>query len=506
MTADRRDDGLVLPIVLVIVVVLGAVIAAVATYATTTLRYGQIVEQSADRLAAANGALDNALEALDREASLCALTTLANGGYEYDLLAPTAAVSSINGINPRIGCRTVGGTVTGVEEFAVVITGDSGTGQRSGALLTIDGSSTPRKLIDGPVFMDRPPEEPSTIDLRAAATVQNGDLWYRRSTCPGTVSVPLFPAGPHDLLITPAGYGIRCITAPSWMSLFQAARPSENAVAGLPLSPAPDTTSVVGCTVWSPGRYTAPPALGAYNYFRSGTYHFDGMGNWSISNAYALFGWPGPTGPSIPGKGKTSGPPDTLADNPCVGAWENDPDRGGATLYLGGDTRITIGANGALEISGRDQGGQLVALHALETTAAPSIVHGDAPIGGTAGSRRLVRVDSGGNKQIALRGLLWAPYGSVQLDNVSNEAVAALTGGAVVGELFLQAPASATNLVVGRGSTPADRRLEFTATATSADGGTTQVRAIVTYRDGEYALESRRVMCTTPDDPDAAAC
>ena len=64
-----RDSGSILPIVLVIVVVMGMVTVAVANYASTTLRYGQVVEQSADRLASVNGALDNALEAVDRRAS-----------------------------------------------------------------------------------------------------------------------------------------------------------------------------------------------------------------------------------------------------------------------------------------------------------------------------------------------------------------------------------------------------------------------------------------------------
>lgn len=499
MSGRRDDRGVILPLTLVIVIVLGAVIVAVATYASATLRYGQVVEESADRLAAANGAMDNALEALDRNASLCALTTLANatGGYEYDLLSPTAAVSTINGVNPRVRCRTIGGAVTGVEEFALILTGDPGTGARGGAILNIDGSTTPRKVVNGPVFMATRPVEPSTIALDAPLTIQDGDLWYGRPTCPAPdVSVPLFPAGPHDLLINPAGYGIRCIQTPDWESLFAAARPSEAAVASGLGAPATPTVDSAGCTVFSPGRYTSAPTLGDYNYFRSGNYYFENVGNWTLANSYALFGWPGATGPGIPGKGN-----DTIGSNPCVGAWESDGDQGGATVFLGGNSRITIGANGALEVSGRDQAGQFVAVHALETAGVPSIVHGDDPVG-LPFPTRLIAIGSGGNKQISIQGLLWAPFASIEFDNVSNEAVAALTGGAVVGEVFLQAPASATNFLVGRGGTPADRRLEITSTAVSANGGETSVRAIVTYRDGDYALESRRVLCITPDDPD----
>lgn len=489
--AADRDHGLVLPIVLVVVLILSIVVVAIADYASSTLRYGQVVEQSADRLATANGAMDNALESLDRGSSPCVLTTLANAGYEYDMLDPAAPVNAINGINPRVRCQSIGTATTGVEEFAVVLTGDPGTGTRSGALLTVNGSTTPRKVIDGPVFMAQRPNIADSLDLNAPLTIQNGDLWYPRTDCPASdVNVAT-----GDLSITPSGFGVRCLeTSPAtWNALFASARPDQNIVVN-PVNPAPAPPNPAGCTVWSPGRYTTAPALAnnSYNYFQPGTYYFDNVGNWTIERAYALFGWPGPTGPTVPGYGN-----DTLANNRCVGAWESGT-QAGATLYLGGNSRITIGANGALEITGSDQSGRFVALQALESAGTPSSVQGDAV--------PLVDIGSGSNKQISLRGLVWAPYASLRFDNVSNDAVAALTGGAIVSELSIQAPASATNFLIGRGNTPTTFRLRFTATANSPQGGRTVVKSIVTYRDGAYGLESRRVTCTTPDDPDAGLC
>ncbi len=506
MSRRRRDDGVILPLTLVIVIVLGAVIAAVATYASATLRYGQVVEESADRLVAANGAMDNALEALDRNASLCALTTLANAadGYEYDLLSPTAAVSTINGVNPSIRCRTIGGAVTGVEEFALILTGDPGTGARDGAILNVAGSNDLRKVIDGPVFMGESPR-PQSVSLSTKLTIQDGDLWYGSPTCPGPVSIPLYPNGNQNVLITPAGYAVRCIETTHWDALFASARPSEAAVVGLAL-PEKGPEDIAGCTVWWPGSYSVAPAVAnnSYNYFRSGDYYF-ASGNFTLDHAYALFGWPGPTGPGIPGKGKTSGGNDTLAENPCRGAWESDDDQGGATIFLGDDARITVGQRSALEVSGRDQAGRLVAVHALEVEGTPSMIHGDNPAGPLPLPTRLIAVTALGNqKQVSVQGLIWAPFASIELDNIANDAVAALTGGAVVSEIFLRASNSATNVLVSNGSTPADRRLEITGTAVSANGGETSVRAIVTYRAGDYALESRRVMCITPDDPDTS--
>lgn len=502
---SRRDSdsGVILPIVLVVVVVLAVVIIAVATYTTTTLRYGQVVERSADRLATANGAMDNLLEEIERGKSLCTLTTLANTGYEYDLLDPAAAVPAINGVNPRVRCQTIGGPITGVENFALILTGDPGTGVRSGALLTLDGSSTPRKVISGPVYMAQRPNSSDTLDIKAAFTIENGDLLYSRPTCPAPdVSVPLYPSPPHDLLITPQGFGVVCLEAPNWNALFGSARPSEAAVTPLAPAPAPDNTTVPGCRIFSPGKYTAPPALAAYNYFKSGNYYFENVGKWTIANQYALMGYPGAAGPGIPGKGN-----DTISNNTCVDAWTvHEPDTGGATLYLGGTSRIEVANNGALEVSGRDQAGQFVAIHALGVAGVPSTIQGDDPVGPLPFPTRLIQLDPGGNKQISIQGLLWAPFASVQFDNVSNQAVAALTGGAVVSEIFLQAPASATNFLIGSGGSPGTNQLELTTTATNDNGAATRVRAIITYRGNDVALESRRVMCLTPGDPDPTTC
>ncbi len=490
MKSQHRDRGVILPITLVIVVVLAVVVAAVATYASATLRYGQVVEQSAERLAAANAGMDSALEALGRNASLCALTTRANSVYETDDL-PT-----INGITPSVRCRTIidsgHGPVTGVEEFALILTGDRGTGSRDGPMLWVRPAPTTRKVIDGPVFMDLPPST-TNINLAAPLTIQNGDLWYRHPTLPCPTPGPVEPSG---LLITPAGYDIRCAAATNWRDLFSSSKPPESAVIGLPDATPDPPFDPAGCKVFSPGRYSTRPVLGAYNYFESGDYHFDNIGEWEITDAYALFGWPGSTGPGIPGRGT-----DTIAANICVGAWEADSAGGGATIFLGGNSRIKVNGAGSLEVSGRDQGGRHVALMALEDAPRTSTVQGD-----DAGNLRLLKLGSGLNRQVSINGLVWAPFASVAIDGVSNAAVPVLRGGAVVGELHVGATADATNLLVSNGNTPAVRKLEFTSTAVSPNGGETQVRAIVTYRDGDYALESRRVMCITPDDPDPAAC
>ena len=72
-TAPKSDEGSILMLVLVFSVSLALVVVALATYASTTLRLGQVAERSSDRLASANGAMDSALEDLERGVGPCML-------------------------------------------------------------------------------------------------------------------------------------------------------------------------------------------------------------------------------------------------------------------------------------------------------------------------------------------------------------------------------------------------------------------------------------------------
>jgi len=249
------------------------------------------------------------------------------------------------------------------------------------------------------------------------------------------------------------------------------------------------TTDSLGCNIWSPGRYTSPPVLSnhSYNYFKSGNYYFDNLGMWDIDSAFVLMGWPGSSGPGIDGPDSH----DTFANNPCRSAWTEPANQTGATLYLGGNSNVRVSQNATLEISGKAQGLYNVGIQALEGPGA-STVRGDQTI---------VSTGSGSNKQISVQGLVWAPYASFVFDLISNDAVAALTGGAVVGELSAGASASANNFVISVDTQPTTSVLNLTATA--ANGGTTSVRAVLDVRtsgvSSSYGIRSRRVVGLTPE-------
>ena len=495
-TADR---GAILPLVLVVVVVMALVIVALADYSSTTLRYGQVVERSADRFTAAEGAIDNVLEAIDRNASLCTLSTLPNqsGGHTFPL------GYEINGIEPMIECRSIGTNITGVEEFSLILTsrGDLNDPLPEPVLgdalinFTEGGFGSQRKVIDGPVYMARPPNNTAAVDTLAFAgqplRIRHGDLWYSPDTaCPDPLAIE-----PSPLSIGPAGYDQRCVTD-GWITLFDAAEPTEPSIGSFGVAPPADITGP--CHIWEPGRYTAPPNLSGsdYHYFTSGDYYFDFPGfnaEWAIDNAWVLMGKPGAAGPSLLSHNTQPAP----TPHPCAAAWQDDAASiPGATIYLGGPSRIDVGTNGTLEVIGRDRlgDGRRLALQALATQNATTLLN-DTP--------RLIRADSStsARSRITIDGLVWAPSNSVELRRVDNEATPALRGGAVLGELHIGAPSAATNVLVTPGRTPQTRRLEITATATSPTGGTTEVVAVINYRDGDYALLSRRVRCITPDTP-----
>ena len=486
---DERDRGSVLPLVLVFSVALALVVGALATYATSTLKLGQAAERASDRLASANGAMDSALEDLERGVGPCLLF-----GQDYTI------TDTVNDLTSEVECTWVGGRFNVGDLFAVVMTG-AGAG-RGGPLLNVTNggsSANAEKIFEGPVYIADTPRADGTdpsMQMSATLSVKNADLSYSTSDC-GSAT----PSMPSLLSIIPVGYGTQCYqepwSDPEMFGSFTPPEPGINAT-NFPNQPAtnPPVTDSSGCRIWSPGTYTSPPSLDnqSYNYFRSGDYYFNDIGNWNLSSAFTLFGYPGATGPGIDG----FKPGDTFANNPCNNAWSNDPDLSGATLYLGGNTQITVDQNSTFEVSGRERSGQNIAVQALRASGSgrnPSTIEGD---------QRIITTGPGTNKQMSIQGLVWAPYAALEFDLISNDAVAALTGGAVVSELTAGASANANNFLIRVATKPADKILNLTTTAASPNGrGSTSVRSVVrVQRDGaatSYAVESRRIIGLTPE-------
>ena len=167
----------------------------------------------------------------------------------------TAFPPVINGAETEVTCQRVGGTAGDTQGWSVIVTGGtSGTGE----LMTQGGIA---KTFGGPVFM----YDPDRIDLSGGdLTVENGDMWWTDPDC-ATATFPTI----NDLHFTPAFLRGPICTPSTWNQMFTA--PPANVPTN---SPAPPVMSGQ-CKVFSPGKYTSSPSLGANNYFRAGEYYFE---------------------------------------------------------------------------------------------------------------------------------------------------------------------------------------------------------------------------------------
>lgn len=487
--AHPSDRGTILPLVLVVSVVLSVVVVAIASYTMSTLRLGQVVEDSSDRVAAAEAGLDWALDRYQRGLTTCDSGT----GQEFAVFQ-----GAVNGLNAEVTCTVVGAAVPGAGKYALVMTGEdlpAGDG-----LLNRSGANSEAKEIRGSIYMERP-----TFDLSAPLTLLNGWLLHHDDSCAGSFesSNPPLPAN----FTIDATEPTFC-TDQYWEQLFGENSPIPNLPAELAIAPQIDPN---GCVVWSPGRYDASnvpdfaSAFGGgptYNYFISGHYYFDDLGEMDLKGAYVLAGYPGIRGPNI----YQIKPQDTFENHPCREAWWYDGfadpampqgDRLGATWYLGGSSSVFVQSGSALEVSGRLQdfnettSRARVSLQALDPSG---------PNGTTVrGAQEIVTTKSGSGSQMAMRGLVWTPYSSFSFDNLANDVVAALQGGAVVSSLVAGAAAQTDGFLIEVSQQPVETQLLVESTAVNA--GTATVRAILDYQPSppEVSIISRRVVDVTPE-------
>lgn len=471
-----------MPLVLVVTVVMAMVVVAMADYATTTLKYGQSVEEAADRLASAQAGLDNALESIKRNESACTLTAIETNGN----VPPFQLGFEINEINPVIECVAYSGTVTPVDNFALILTGGGG---QTGPMLAVSGGGA--KTIAGNVFMNAVPAAGGTVSLGSDLLIESGNIEYYApsGTCLPTSQV--IQTGGRQISFSPVGYGLSTSCSQDWIERFDFLRPTQPAT--FP-GAATYTDEPSGCRVFQPGVYQTVPSLAEWNYFRSGNYLFSYDSEWLIDDAWVLAGRPGTPGPDIEDHDVDSSGNLTRSiswyNNPCRSAAEADS-TGGAGFYFAGSSRITVGNRASLEVTGRRQDQYNVALLAMEGSA------------GTAstlnGNDRLLQTNGGNGKQLSVHGLVWAPNAGFQFSNLANDVTAALTGGAVVSELDIGA-ANVPGLTI-RVETQEPTR-SFTLRSTATNTGTTTIEAQLLYRvDGtnvDYALLSRRVVGLTP--------
>ena len=484
---------MVLPLVLVLSVVLSLVIVGIATYAAGTLRLGQAVEESADRIAAAEGGLDWALDRYSRGLTTCG-SAVGSESVTFQ--------GEVNGLKAEVSCTLVGASIPAASGYALVMTGEELPDSNPKALLTRTGANSESKELRGPIYMENP-----TFSIGAPLDLLNGWLLHNGS-CDGSF-VESNPSLPVDFTIVSPGRAY--CTDQTWKGLFKPNGPIPN-IDPLTITAAPDPESDPnGCVIWSPGKYSAankPDFASAdgggptYNYFISGDYYFDDLGELDLKGSYVLAGYPGVSGPNL----VKIKPQDTFDNHPCREAWWydgfKDPsklqgDRQGATWYLGGSSSVYVNASAAIEISGRAQS----FMNSLKTARVSLQTIDPGEDGGTTvlGVQEVMTTKGGSGSQMAMRGMVWTPYSSFNFDNIANDVVAALQGGAVVSTLGVGAAAQTDGFLIEVSLQPLETQLQIESTATNT--GTATVRAIVDYQPSppEVSLISRRVLDITPE-------
>lgn len=463
-TRSDDDRGAVLPLVLVMAVVISLVIVTVASYITTSLTYGHVVEDRADRLAAADGGMRYAIERLQNSAYAGCLTNLGNGGYTIDFPV------EVNGAQVEITCTKGSNSIHDIKAWAIIVTGEGvPPGQ---PIWSSQGGAGKTKLLGGPVWIT----DPDRSDLQSPVEVEDGDIWYYRPDCDNP-SLTL----PSNLTFTPEYRGTICVPEP-WHVVYRAPTiGSWPSVENPP--PAMDGT----CTVFSPGVYTSPPALGPNTYFKAGDYYFNNV-LMNIENSIVTAGWP---------NFNKFGDQQFIENAPCDNARNtdrttNESDNpgnlflGGATFYFGGSSRIEIGNKGKFEILRRLQGDSLVSIQVIENAA-------DGNVSTLGYSDNIVWTKSGNNSDLALHGLVWAPEAQLEFGNVTNAANGQILGGAAVSRIVLQSSASASAFIIRVESSPIEFELRIDATATKGGRSTTMTAVVQVDDQGTTAVNSLRV-------------
>lgn len=389
-----NDRGSILLMVLVVSVTLAAVVATLAGYAAGTLRYGRVTETRANRLASAQAAMDDAIERLELKRSLC--STGAGGAGDPQTINPE--FPAVNGVIASVTCEVVSGAVPPADGWAIVVTGE---GSATGPRLETNAGGEP--WIEGPVYVF----DAGTVSLAKPTTLVKGDLWHEDASCAADKPFRRSDVVVPKLEFDPTTRGTYC-TKSSWQELFNVPPPVPD-FTSLPVNPAPvdDVTRAGDCLVFFPGRYTTPPALADNNYFKSGNYYFDNFGVLTVKGENLTFGDIAPATDFVYPLLDENDTSDTCREERVA-----DPNKSGATVYLDGNSQITVKASSGFEISRRRQGNFSVSLHVLRSSS----------------SYAVIQSDPGATKDVALNGLVWAPYSKISFGTVSAKKDAAIRG------------------------------------------------------------------------------
>lgn len=430
----RDQDGASLVIVLVVISIFGLIAGGLLTEAGASVKYTTTVTNYEEKVYAADGGVALGIQQLQQHNELC----------------PTAGSSEslqtvdVNGYTVGVTCDVTAGSTVGGLGYAIIT---RSTGANS---LVTQGGSSP-KLVNGPVFIG------GTFDGDPGMKVTNGN--FKHGSSSGCTSAA--PAG----LTLDVGYSYTCGAAEP--NIPVPAAPS------VPTTPRASVASG-SCTYFYPGKYTSVPTLGGgTNYFASGVYYFENMGQWDIDEV-VFGGEPADyedvrfSSPVPPAESYTPMPGCASDSAAITAAGGNVPEvtGTGAQFVLGGNSSIFLDVNSQIEVFARTLDGT------SDTATASIVAVPDSWVsGGWTESTDFVSVydfHNGSQPDSVIHGLVYLPEQNARLWS-TNDVYAAVLGGIVAWELELQSSASGSGLQVSAGDgEPEPRHIVITAKAPSS--------------------------------------
>jgi hypothetical protein len=423
----QRDEGLVLPLVMVVSVVLGIIVIGIASYGTANLRYAQVTESRGDQLAAADAAMSYAVNLIKIGAADCI--------FNDQTIDLPDLVESFNGATGSVQCAQTGGGLDSAGLFAMVLTGQGVPTNQY--LVETSGGSV--KQVGGPIFMERVSALAFDLSNNNGLLLNNAPLLHYDGTTPQCDAVSEIFLGDEEVDFSPdAIFGPICtgdhwyqygpggvtfdepaintsfvpvwndsvaLTAGGAMQVYDGGQPATYSATPLPLTSAPaDSNKMVivkgaytdyvnttvspatTCRVFEPGRYVRPPNVLNMNaannsgvYFKSGEYLFDfrttsgtpsNFASWgpaNISNSeFVMDKVIATAGRLDPAVNITA----AIVNDACATQMSTDTANGyGATFYMSGKAHIGLDTQAVLEIMPRNQSATgdplYISIHAL---------------------------------------------------------------------------------------------------------------------------------------------
>ena len=397
-TQRKNDEGAVLILVLAFLSAVGVVVLALLTQVEVGVKSTSVISDFGKKVYSADSGLDVALEAIQTDATLCPETSTTHSVITSGLVVDA-------GIDPvTVTCKTTSGSAGGFGGYSVVTTDAT-------SATSLATQSSGSKKVRGSVFVA------GRSDLNKLVEVSNGNFVQATAPCPAA-GTEVVVATPYRLICQPRPTPTASVVAPAVPAA---------------VNPAPDTTTVPGCSIFSPGRYTNKPVLSTNrNYFRSGVYYFDFAGPWNIDKTSVV--------------GGTAGSETTNLDAPCLP--EGSPNGDGVTWVFRGTATLTVSNSARVELFSR---------RPLTPDGTPKV---SILVQGTRVGASIDQVT--GDAKVVLHGLLHSPQASIITNAVGTVSFYALNG-VVASTLLLQSVGEGLLVNTSEGSTTRTFVLEATA-------------------------------------------